>query len=216
MSDRATGGAFKRAMDLVVALPLAVLLAPVMLLIAIAVRRDSPGPAFFRQERVGLHGRAFMLLKFRTMVEGAQGMGSGLKVTEDDARITALGRRLRALSLDELPQLVNVIRGDMSIIGPRPTVAAQVERYGPRERRRLEARPGVTGWAQVNGRNSIPWSQRIALDIEYVDNWSPALDLRILWRTAAVVLQRENTYTGPGGAFDLADPEPPERGSPGS
>ena len=205
----AVGGRLKRVADLTVALPLGVLLAPVLVVVAIAVRRDSPGPALFRQERIGLHGRPFQLLKFRTMVVGAQSMGTGLKVTDGDPRITPLGARLRRLSLDELPQLWNVIRGDMSIIGPRPTVAAQVERYDRRQRRRLLARPGVTGWAQVNGRNAIPWSRRIELDLEYVERWSPLMDLRILLRTVLVVLGRSDTYTGQEGAFDL--PNRPSR-----
>jgi lipopolysaccharide/colanic/teichoic acid biosynthesis glycosyltransferase len=201
----AVGGRAKRAVDLAIAVPLAVVLAPLMAAVAIAVRRDSPGPALFRQQRIGLNGRPFTLLKFRTMVVGAQSMGTGLKVTADDDRITPLGRRLRSLSIDELPQLLNVLRGDMSIIGPRPTVAAQVERYDAHQRRRLLARPGVTGWAQVNGRNSIPWSRRIELDVEYVDRWSPLLDLRILVRTLGVVFSRDDTYTGPQGAFDLPE-----------
>ena len=149
-------------------MPLAVLLAPVMLGIAIWIRRDSPGPAIYRQRRVGLSGRPFMLMKFRTMVVGAERMGAGLAVSADDDRITRAGAVLRRLSLDELPQLWNVLRGDMSLVGPRPTVPEQVERYTPRQRRRLAARPGVTGLAQVRGRNAIPWSARIEIDIEYV------------------------------------------------
>jgi lipopolysaccharide/colanic/teichoic acid biosynthesis glycosyltransferase len=202
-TDLAVGGAAKRAVDLLIALPLAAVLAPVLALVAITVRRDSPGPALFRQERIGLHGRPFMLLKFRTMVVGAQSMGTGLKVTDSDSRITPLGQRLRKLSIDELPQLWNVIRGDMSIIGPRPTVGAQVAQYDEHQRRRLLARPGVTGWAQVNGRNAIPWSRRIELDIEYVDRWSLMMDLKILLKTAFVVFRRQDTYTGAEGAFDL-------------
>lgn len=205
--QRAVGGRAKRAFDLVAAVPLALLLSPALVLIAIAVRRDSPGPALFTQERIGLNGRPFTLLKFRTMVVGAQQMGSGLKVTEGDPRITPLGARLRRLSLDELPQIWNVVRGDMSIIGPRPTVRQQVEKYDAEQRRRLLARPGVTGWAQVNGRNSIPWSRRIELDVEYVDRWSLLFDLRILARTVGVVFTRDDTYTGAEGAFDLDRPK---------
>ncbi|MDH3725075.1 MAG: sugar transferase [Thermoleophilia bacterium] len=204
----AVGGAAKRALDLAIAVPLTVILAPVLLIVAIAVRRDSPGPALFRQERIGLNGRPFTLLKFRTMVLGAQSMGTGLKVTDGDSRITPLGQRLRRLSIDELPQLWNVVRGDMSVIGPRPTVAAQVAKYDAHQRRRLLARPGVTGWAQVNGRNAIPWSHRIELDIEYVERWSMMMDLKILLKTAFVVFGRENTYTGEEGAFDLTDRGP--------
>jgi len=197
------GGRAKRALDLAVAVPLLVVAAPAMAAIAVWVRRDSPGPALFRQTRVGYAGRPFTLLKFRSMVVGAQGMGAGLRITSDDDRITRSGRLLRALSLDELPQLVNIVRGDMSLVGPRPTVAAQVARYTPRQRRRLRARPGVTGLAQVRGRNAIPWSVRIEHDIEYVEGWSMRRDLAILARTAAVVLARRGTYDDRAPVFDL-------------
>lgn len=200
------GGRAKRALDLAVTVPLLVLLAPVMAVIAFLVRRDSPGPALFRQERVGFAGRPFTLLKFRTMVVGAEGMGAGLAVLAGDDRITPLGHRLRHLSLDELPQLWNIARGDMSLVGPRPTVASQVERYTPHQRRRLLARPGLTGLAQVSGRNSIPWSERIEIDVRYVDRWTMRRDLAIMLRTALVVLRREGTYKGPRGGFDLPGP----------
>jgi lipopolysaccharide/colanic/teichoic acid biosynthesis glycosyltransferase len=199
------GGRLKRAVDLAVAVPLTILLAPAMIGIAIWIRRDSDGPALYRQTRVGLCGRPFTLLKFRTMVVGAEKMGAGLAVSADDDRITRAGAVLRRLSLDELPQLWNVVRGDMSLVGPRPTVPAQVARYTARQRRRLAARPGVTGLAQVRGRNAIPWSARIEIDIEYVERWSPLLDLRVLARTALVVLGREGTYIGAGGGFDLPE-----------
>jgi lipopolysaccharide/colanic/teichoic acid biosynthesis glycosyltransferase len=177
--------------------------------IALWVRRDSPGPALYRQRRVGYAGAPFTLLKFRTMVVGAEGMGAGLAVSDGDARITRAGRALRRLSLDELPQLLNVIRGDMSLVGPRPTVASQVERYDARQRRRLLARPGLTGLAQVSGRNAIPWSERIEIDLAYVDRWSPRRDLTILARTARVVLARGGTYVGERGGFDLSRPGGP-------
>jgi lipopolysaccharide/colanic/teichoic acid biosynthesis glycosyltransferase len=199
----ATGGRAKRVMDLVIAVPAFVVFAPVMVAIAIWVRRDSPGGAIFRQERVGLGGRTFPLLKFRTMVAGAQQMGAGLAVDHNDTRITRPGATLRRLSLDELPQLWNVIRGDMSIVGPRPTVPQQVTRYTDHQRRRLEARPGITGLAQVRGRAAIPWSQRIEMDIAYVDRWSVQLDLSILLRTVWVVVRRDGTYRGETGGFDL-------------
>jgi lipopolysaccharide/colanic/teichoic acid biosynthesis glycosyltransferase len=197
------GGLAKRAVDLAVAIPATAGAAPLMGAIALWVRRDSPGPALFRQERIGYGGRPFGLMKFRTMVVDAERMGTGLRTSADDPRITRAGRVLRRTSLDELPQLLNVIRGDMSIVGPRPTVASQVERYTPRQRRRLLARPGVTGLAQVRGRNAIPWSKRIEIDLEYVDGWSLALDASILARTVAVVLNRSGTYTGEEGGFDL-------------
>lgn len=207
ISGRPVGGGLKRAVDLAVSVPLLVLLSPVMAGIALWVRRDSPGPALFRQERIGHAGRPFTLLKFRSMVVGAQQMGAGLRVTSGDDRITRSGRILRRLSLDELPQLVNIARGDMSLVGPRPTVASQVERYTPEQRRRLLARPGVTGLAQVRGRNSIPWSRRIEYDIEYVDTWSIRRDLAILARTVLVVLGRSDTYHDTAPVFDLPAPE---------
>jgi len=197
------GGALKRGIDLVVALPFAILLTPVMVGIGIWIRRDSPGPALFCQERIGFAGRPFTLFKFRSMVVGAQGMGAGLAVTEGDDRITTAGEILRRLSLDELPQLWNIVRGDMSLVGPRPTVASQVERYDDRQRRRLLARPGLTGLAQVSGRTAIPWSERIEMDLTYVDRWSIRRDLAILARTVLVVVRRESTYKGPRGGFDL-------------
>ena len=199
------GGRAKRAFDLAVAVPAGVALSPVMAAVAVWIRIDSPGPALYRQERVGLGGRPFRLLKFRTMVMGAERMGAGLAVTEDDPRITRAGRVLRRLSVDELPQLWNVIRGDMSLVGPRPTVATQVARYTERQLGRLRARPGLTGLAQVSGRASLPWSRRIELDLEYVEGWTLAGDLRLLARTAAVVLGRSDTYKGASGGFDLGE-----------
>ena len=206
------GGRVKRAIDLAIALPAFILLLPIMVAIGIWVRRDSAGPAIFRQERVGSHGKPFRLLKFRTMVVGAQQMGAGLAVDADDPRITRAGHVLRRLSLDELPQLWNVVRGDMSIVGPRPTVGAQVARYTDEQRRRLDARPGITGLAQVRGRAAIPWSERIAIDVEYVDGWSIRRDLGILLRTAVVVVRRDGTYRGDSGGFDL--PARDEEGTP--
>ena len=200
------GGAAKRAFDLAVAIPATIALAPVMAGLAAWVRIDSPGPAIFRQRRAGAFGRPFTCLKFRSMVDGAERKGAGLAVTEDDDRITRAGRVLRRLSLDELPQLINVIRGDMSIVGPRPTVPSQIAHYDAVQRRRLLARPGMTGLAQVRGRASIPWSERIALDVEYVDSWSMALDLRIIADTVRVVLRGEGQYRGEQGGFDLAGP----------
>ncbi len=203
MDPPAVGGRAKRGLDLAIAVPLLVGTSPAFVAIAAWVRLTSRGPAIFRQERVGLHGHRFNLLKFRTMVVGAEAMGAGLAVSDGDSRITKAGAILRRLSLDELPQLANVVRGDMSIVGPRPTVASQVEHYDDRQRQRLLARPGVTGWAQVNGRNEIPWSTRIELDLEYIDRWSLARDLWILVRTAGVVLGRRGTYRGEAGGFDL-------------
>ncbi len=197
------GGRVKRIMDLAIAVPMTILLAPVMIVIAIMVRRDSPGPAIFRQTRAGLNGKDFQVLKFRTMVDGAERMGSGLAVDAGDDRITPLGATLRRLSLDELPQLINVIRGDMSIVGPRPTVPSQLAHYTPEQRGRLTARPGLTGLAQVRGRAALPWSERIAIDLEYIRDWSVIGDLMIMLRTVVVLVRPADTYRGETGGFDL-------------
>jgi lipopolysaccharide/colanic/teichoic acid biosynthesis glycosyltransferase len=197
------GGRAKRAFDLAVAIPALVIASPVIAGIAWWIRRDSPGPALFRQTRIGYAGRPFTLLKFRTMVPGAERIGAGLAVTVDDPRITRAGHVLRRLSLDELPQLVNVVRGDMSLVGPRPTVASQVARYDERQRGRLLARPGLTGLAQVSGRAALPWSERIEIDLRYIEGWRMRRDLAILVRTARVVLGRSGTYKGATGGFDL-------------
>jgi lipopolysaccharide/colanic/teichoic acid biosynthesis glycosyltransferase len=204
------GGRAKRVLDLAIAVPLTVVLSPVLVGIGVWVRRDSRGPALFRQERIGFAGRPFTMLKFRTMVVGAQRMGAGLEVTRGDSRITRAGAVLRRLSLDELPQLLNILNGDMSVVGPRPTVAEQVARYDDRQRRRLLARPGITGLAQVSGRNSIPWSARIELDVRYVDGWRLRRDLAILARTVLVLLRGEHTYGGPQGVFDLPSRKGPD------
>ena len=163
------------------------LLSPLLLLIALAIKLTSKGPVLFRQERVGKDGRTFHISKFRTMVVGAQDMGTGIRTDAGDPRITWVGRLLRKASLDELPQLLNVVAGTMSLVGPRPTIPEQVARYGPFERRRLEMKPGMTGWASVNGRNLNPWPVRIKLDVEYIDTFSLWLDLRILLRTIPAV-----------------------------
>jgi lipopolysaccharide/colanic/teichoic acid biosynthesis glycosyltransferase len=155
----------------------------VLAVAAVAIKLDDGGPVFYRQRRVGLNGEQFELLKLRTMEVGAEHRGAGYAVNEGDPRITRVGRALRRLSLDEIPQLWNVVRGDMSLVGPRPTLAYQVERYTPRQRRRLEVKPGITGWAQVNGRARLPWDERIELDVWYVEHRSPWVDMKILART---------------------------------
>lgn len=165
-------------------------------IIAAAIKLTSNGPVFFRQGRAGKDGRVIRILKFRTMVENAVNMGHGYNVVAGDDRITRVGRFLRKTSLDELPQLINVLKGEMSLIGPRPTLVYQVEQYDERQKTRLKMKPGITGWAQVNGRNSLTWPQRIELDIWYVENWSLKLDLFILFRTAAVVLKGKGIYRG--------------------
>ncbi|HEX6753204.1 MAG TPA: sugar transferase [Solirubrobacterales bacterium] len=173
-----------RILDIAIASIALALLSPVLLVAAVAIKLGSRGPVLYRQRRVGLNGEEFEMLKLRTMVEGSDPVGVGIAVTRDDPRVTAAGRILRRTSLDEIPNLVNVLRGEMAIVGPRPTIPAQVKDYAPRQRRRHEVRPGITGWAQVQGRAGIPWEERIELDVEYVDRRSTALDVRILAKTA--------------------------------
>ena len=175
------------------------LASPVLAVAAVAIKLDDGGPVFYRQRRVGLNGQEFHLLKLRTMRVGAEHTGAGYAVNEGDPRITRAGRLLRRLSLDELPQFWNVVRGDMSLVGPRPTLAYQVERYTPRQRRRLEVKPGITGWAQVHGRAQLPWDERIELDVWYVEHRSPWLDLRILARTPRALFA--GTYKGASGGW---------------
>ncbi|MDQ3769610.1 MAG: sugar transferase [Actinomycetota bacterium] len=184
-----------RALDILVAAVALALASPVLVVAAVAIRLESHGPVIYRHVRVGRHGEPFELWKLRTMVQGAERMGAGLYIEPGDARITRSGRFLRRFSLDELPNLVNVLRGDLSIVGPRPTVVEQVERYTERQRRRLEVKPGITGWAQVNGRASLPWPERIELDVWYVDNRSVLLDLRILARTVWMLATGRGLYS---------------------
>lgn len=172
-----------RPFDIVIALLALVLLSPVLLVAAIAIKLGSRGPVLYRQRRVGLGGEEFELLKLRTMVVGSDPVGVGTVVTRDDPRVTGAGRVLRRTSLDEIPNLLNVLRGEMAIVGPRPTIPAQVVDYTPHQHRRHEVRPGITGWAQVQGRAGIPWEQRIELDVHYVDHRSALLDVRILLKT---------------------------------
>ncbi len=194
--QRATSGAdrLRRALDLAIAAPGAILTAPVVAVLCVLIRLESPGSPIFTQERAGLGGRPFRIYKLRTMVSGAERIGAGLAVLPGDARITRTGEFLRRYSLDELPNLWNVLRGEMAVVGPRPTLMGQVERYSERQRRRLEVRPGITGWAQVNGRAALPWSERIELDIWYVEHRSLWLDLKILARTVRMVLGGHGLY----------------------
>jgi lipopolysaccharide/colanic/teichoic acid biosynthesis glycosyltransferase len=178
-----------RAADLAIALVSLVLVSPLLLAAAIAIKLESPGPVFYRQRRVGRDGVVFELFKLRTMRQGADPVGVGTAVTADDPRVTRVGRLLRRFSLDELPNLFNVLRGEMRIVGPRATLPAQVELYTPRQRRRLDLRPGVTGWAQIHGRTGIPWEERIELDVWYVEHRSLRLDLKILARTPGALLR---------------------------
>jgi lipopolysaccharide/colanic/teichoic acid biosynthesis glycosyltransferase len=192
----------RRAIDIAVSGCALLVSAPVLAAAMVAIRVESPGPIIYRQRRSGLHGREFDVLKLRTMVDGAEHIGAGLAIEADDPRITRVGALLRRTSLDELPNLVNVLRGEMSLIGPRPTLPVQVEQYTERQRGRLAIKPGITGWAQVNGRASLPWSERIELDLYYVEHRSLALDVRILARTVAMVLGGSGVYKGQRGGWE--------------
>ncbi|MEW6258733.1 MAG: sugar transferase [Thermodesulfobacteriota bacterium] len=178
----------KRLFDLMISVPAAIIAAPVLGLVALGVRLNLGSPVLFRQQRPGLHGRPFILYKFRTMTDARDTVGNLLP---DAERLTPFGRFLRATSLDELPELWNVLRGDMSLVGPRPLLMQYLDRYTPEQARRHEVRPGITGWAQVNGRNSISWDEKFQLDVWYVDHQSLALDLRILLMTMVKAARRE-------------------------
>ena len=193
--------AAKRALDVAIAGSVLLVASPLLAAAALLIRIESHGHPIYRQRRVGKDGAAFDLYKLRTMVTGAETMGPGLAVNVGDARITRLGAVLRRTSLDELPNLVNVLRGEMSIVGPRPTVQVQVDRYTERQRGRLRVRPGLTGWAQIHGRTSLPWHERIELDLWYVEHESLRLDLRILARTVRMVVAGHGLYKGETGGW---------------
>ena len=192
----------RRAVDIVVSALALALSSPLLLGAMLAIRVESPGRVIYRQRRAGRGGKPFDVLKLRTMVDGAEHIGAGLAVNANDSRITRVGAFLRRSSLDELPNLLNVLRGEMTLIGPRPTLPAQVEQYTDRQRGRLAVKPGITGWAQVNGRASLPWSERIELDLYYVEHRSLSLDLRILLRTPAMVLGGSGLYKGRAGGWE--------------
>jgi lipopolysaccharide/colanic/teichoic acid biosynthesis glycosyltransferase len=191
----------KRALDLAISGTLAAIAAPVVALAALAIRLESPGHPIYRQTRVGKDGHIFEVIKLRTMVTGAEHIGAGMAVDEGDSRITRVGAFLRRTSIDELPNVVNVLRGEMSLIGPRPTLQVQVDAYTDRQRRRLDVRPGLTGWAQVNGRASLPWAERIELDLWYLEHASLRLDLRILVLTARMAVTGHGLYRGETGGW---------------
>jgi lipopolysaccharide/colanic/teichoic acid biosynthesis glycosyltransferase len=191
----------KRLLDVVGATGLLVVCAPVMAAAIVAVRLESPGHPIYRQRRVGRDEVPFELYKLRTMVTGAEHIGAGLAVDAGDSRITRVGERLRRFSIDELPNLVNVLRGEMSLVGPRPTIQVQVDRYTERQRRRLLALPGITGWAQINGRASLPWAERIELDLWYLEHASLRLDVRILLVSARMAITGHGLYRGPTGGW---------------
>ena len=185
-----------RALDVLIAAAVLALLSPLLAVAALAIKLDSRGPVLYRQLRVGRHERPFMLVKLRTMRPGSDPVGVGTVVERADPRVTRIGHWLRRFSLDEVPNLVNVLRGEMGIVGPRPTIPSQVELFSDRQRRRHDVRPGMTGWAQINGRVGLGWGERIELDLWYVDHRSPALDLRILATTAWRVISGAGLYTG--------------------
>jgi lipopolysaccharide/colanic/teichoic acid biosynthesis glycosyltransferase len=193
--------AIKRAFDLTAGTVLLLLSAPILALACLAIRFETPGSPIYRQRRVGKGGAQFDLLKLRTMVSGAERIGAGLAVDEGDPRITRVGALARRLSLDELPNLVNVIRGEMSLVGPRPTVQVQVSQYTERQLGRLSVQPGITGWAQIKGRAALPWHERIELDLWYIEHWSLLLDLRILAETARLLMSGQGLYRGPTGGW---------------
>jgi lipopolysaccharide/colanic/teichoic acid biosynthesis glycosyltransferase len=204
----------RRAIDVAVAATALLIASPLLALAAIAIAVESRGGVIYRQRRVGRDGAEFDVLKLRTMIAGAERIGAGLWVDAGDPRITRSGALLRRTSLDELPNLWNVLRGEMSLIGPRPTVPEQVAVYSERQRGRLAIRPGITGWAQVNGRAALPWGQRIELDLYYIEHRSLALDLRIIARTLPMLLHGGDLYRGDTGGWDLPpvagyDPPPP-------
>jgi lipopolysaccharide/colanic/teichoic acid biosynthesis glycosyltransferase len=201
-----TGAAYlrsrrKRWLDLAVAGSALVVAAPVIAVAALAIRLESRGQAIYRQRRVGRDGHPFEVYKLRTMVTGAEHIGAGLAIDEGDTRITRVGAVLRRTSIDELPNLVNVLRGDMSLVGPRPTLQVQVDQYTDRQRRRLGVRPGLTGWAQVNGRASLPWPERIELDIFYLEHATLRLDLKILALSARMAIAGHGLYRGESGGW---------------
>jgi lipopolysaccharide/colanic/teichoic acid biosynthesis glycosyltransferase len=191
----------RRAFDVLVSATVLVITSPIVALAIVAIRLESKGHPIYRQHRVGKDGAPFDVLKLRTMVSGAEKMGAGLAVDDGDSRITRVGALLRRTSIDELPNLVNVLRGEMSIIGPRPTVPVQVAQYTERQRGRLAMKPGITGWAQVNGRASLPWPERIELDLWYVEHATLALDLKILWLTARMLVTGHGLYKGETGGW---------------
>lgn len=177
----------KRLIDIIFSVTGLIFLSPFLLLTMVSIKIDDQGPVFFRQQRVGKDGLLFRIIKFRTMVVNAEKMGAGVFIERNDPRITKVGKLLRYMSLDELPQLFNVIKGEMSLVGPRPTLLYQVERYDERQKQRLNMKPGITGWAQINGRNELSWPEKIELDLWYVNNWKLGLDFKILWKTMLIV-----------------------------
>jgi lipopolysaccharide/colanic/teichoic acid biosynthesis glycosyltransferase len=195
----------KRVLDTIGAALLIAVTSPLLVAVCLAIRLETRGSPIYRQRRVGKGGLEFDLYKLRTMVRGAEHIGAGLAVDEGDPRITRMGALLRRFSLDELPNLVNVLRGEMSLVGPRPTLRGQVAQYSERQRGRLAVEPGITGWAQVKGRATLPWHERIELDLWYIEHWSLRLDLRILASTAVLLVTGRGLYRGPTGGWRPPD-----------
>jgi lipopolysaccharide/colanic/teichoic acid biosynthesis glycosyltransferase len=191
----------RRALDVVVSAGALVVTAPIVLVAMLVIRLESPGHPIYRQRRVGKDGKEFDMLKLRTMVSGAESMGAGMAVNEGDARITRVGKVLRRWSIDELPNLVNVLRGEMALIGPRPTIQVQVAQYTERQRGRLAIKPGLTGWAQIHGRTSLPWDERIELDLWYVEHRKLKTDLVIVWQTIRMLVNGDGLYKGATGGW---------------
>lgn len=179
----------KRIMDVLISIIVLIVLSPFLIIVALLIKITSPGPIFFVQERIGKGGKPFRLIKFRTMVKDAERITRGVHIDNTNPYITKVGRFLRKWSIDEIPELINVLKGEMSLVGPRPTLAYQVKKYSDFQKRRLLVKPGLTGWAQVNGRNAIPWEERIKLDIWYIDHWSLWLDIVILFKTLKVLFR---------------------------
>jgi len=192
----------KRIFDIVGALAGLIILSPLFLVVAILVKIDSPGDIFFRQERIGKDGQPFYPVKFRTMIKGAEHIGLGHTVSSSDERITRIGNFLRKWGIDEFPQLVNVLKGEMSLVGPRPTLRYQVEKYTDAQRKRLAVKPGLVGWALIHGRNLLSWDERIAYDIWYVDHWSLWLDIKIIFLSCYLVLIKQEGVYGKNGVND--------------
>jgi lipopolysaccharide/colanic/teichoic acid biosynthesis glycosyltransferase len=188
----------KRCLDLAAATGLLIVSAPIILLAAICIKLDSPGPVFFRQQRAGKNGHLFQIWKLRTMVVNAVNHGAGLMTFQNDPRITRIGTWLRKYRIDELPQVFNILHGEMSLVGPRPLLPDYLDAYTERDRRRLLVKPGATGWQQVNGGSRNTWDERITLDLWYVDNWSLWLDLKVIFLTVLVVLKADSVYGSDG------------------
>jgi len=196
----------KYVFDYILSISLLIILSPIFLIIAVMIKLDCKGPALFKQERVGKDGKLFKIYKFRTMVDNAVNIEHGFGLEENDPRIAFIGKFLRKWSLDELPQLINVIKGEMSIIGPRPTLQYQVKQYNEFQKKRLLMKPGITGWAQVNGRNSLTWEERINFDVLYVECYTLWLDLEIFIKTIMVTILRKGLY-GKSGVNEDFNPQ---------